>query len=105
MLDDLARVAWYGWPFAALAVFGLAMWRLRDRHRWRRIAAAASFAIASAATLVIFAFSALLRDGLGPGFVPSSGTTALVRTADGLLTLVLLLPLFVFGWRISRRRN
>ena len=102
MLDELGKVAWYVSPVAAIAVFALTMMSFRNKTRAGRILAATCFGLASALALAIFALSVLFRDGLAPGFIPSHGTTALIRTADGLSGLVLLLPLLGLGWWASR---
>jgi putative copper export protein len=102
MVDEVIEVAWYGWPVAALVVFGLTMWRLRRRRARSRIGAALSFSAATAATVLIVALSGMFRDGLAPGLVPSAGMTALRRTAYGVPLLALVVPLLVLGWWASR---
>jgi hypothetical protein len=98
MLDTMTEIAWYGWPVAALVVFALTMWRLKPGRARSRIGAALSFSAASGLTFLVFSLSGLFRDGLAPGVVPSTGTTALRRTVDGLPMLALVVPLLVAGW-------
>jgi putative copper export protein len=102
MVDEVIEAAWRGWPVAAVVVFGLTMWRLRRRRARSRIGAALSFSAAASVTILILALSGMFRDGLAPGLVPSTGMTALRRTAYGFPLLGVVVPLLVLGWWASR---
>jgi len=102
MFEELTEIAWYGWPLVAVVVFAFTMWRLRHSRARSRIGAALSLSAASALALVFLALSAMFRDGLAPGLVPSTGTTAIRRTVEGLPPLALVIPLVAVGWWASK---
>src|SRR5260221_14774806 len=107
MFDEVTEIGWYGWPVAAPVVFAFAMWRLRSRRARSRIGAALSFSAASALAMLIVPLSAMFRDGLASGLVPSTGRSAVLRTDEGLPALglpglVLVVPLLAVGWLASR---
>jgi hypothetical protein len=102
MFDQMMKIAWYSWPLVAGAVFASTMWRLRTTRVRSRIGAALSFAAAAALAMVLLTLSAVFRDGLGPDSVPSTGVTALRRTAECLPFLLLVAPLLAAGWWASK---
>jgi hypothetical protein len=110
MVDALTKMVWYGWPVVSATVFALTMRRLASVGSGRRAVAAVCFSVASGVTLLALALSLVLRDGLAPGFVPTTGTTALVHALETLArlavpALVIVVPLLGLGWWASRTSN
>jgi hypothetical protein len=97
VIDTLGKTAWYASPFVGVAVFALTVWRARSVELFRRGIAAACLALACAGGLVILSFAVVLRDGLGPDALPSTGVTALSRTAETVPWLLTVLPFVGIG--------
>ena len=97
MIDTLAQTAEYASPFVGVAVFAVTLWRARRVEPFRRGIAASCLALACAGGLVIFSLAVALRDGLGPGALPSTGMTALFRTSETLPWLLAVLPFVGIG--------
>jgi hypothetical protein len=107
MLDFVGEVAWILAPILGLSTSVWSLWEFRRVAVGRRVAASALFGITVMWLCLVVALQIVLRDGLGPDSVLSTGDVAMARVFDGMwLGLAgALLPLALGAWTIRRARS
>jgi hypothetical protein len=84
MIDMLAQVCILGFSPCALAALVITWLRLPRLHDTARLAVSFLFSASVAIPLAVAGLAITMRDGLGPGMIPSTGWLAIHRSADGV---------------------
>jgi hypothetical protein len=106
MLDHIGEVAWILTPILGGSTFVWSLWEFRRLPVRHRVIASVLFGTAVAWLCFAVGIQILLRDGLGPDSIPSSGDVAVARAFDGswLALAGALVPVALGAWTVRRAR-
>jgi|JI9StandDraft_1071089.scaffolds.fasta_scaffold91897_2 hypothetical protein len=107
MLDFVGEVAWILSPILGLSTVVWSLWEFRRVEVGRRVIASALFGIAVTWLCLVVALQIVLRDGLGPDSVESTGDIAMARVFDGMWLgfASALVPVALGAWTIRRAHS